>query len=110
MSADNRIYIGVFPLIDKSGAAVVEYRVIHAQNIEDCDWGMPEVQDNTRALFYGDAKSFATLDEARKEAFRLYADLDICGCILDYDRPLIKKTAKEAREWLDKLKYFRTVL
>lgn len=104
MSSDNGVYIGSFPLTDKSGAAVVEYRVIDAQAIENCDFGDIEEQDNTRVCYYSKAPVFATLEEAEKEADRLLALEDICEygiCYIEYDRPLINKSVEEAGEWLD---------
>ena len=104
MSADNCVAIGSFPLVDNTGAAVVEYRVIHAQAIENCDFGDTEEQDYTRVSYYGQATSIATYEEAQKEANRLYAELDICEygiCDMEYDRPLINKTPEEATKWLN---------
>jgi len=88
MSADNGIYIGRFkhvecsrPLVDEGGAyydvetGEYEYRVIHAQSIENCDYAddfPKEVTDAYRALYYGnDVAVYKTSEEAYKHAGEL---------------------------------------
>lgn len=102
MSADNGIYVGTFPT--QGGK---EYRVIHAQAIDNVDYGDQEMQDNTRVAYFGDAVSFGNLDDAMEEA-KFLADKEIKETgileygisILDFERPLLNKTVEEADAWL----------
>lgn len=76
MSADNGIYIGRFMRVESRNPlkAKFEYRVIHAQAIENCDdsHDFPsEITDAYRALYYGGAPIFTDADEAHKQAREL---------------------------------------
>lgn len=103
MSADNGIYIGVFP----TGAGEREYRVIHAQAIEDCDYGNEEMQDHYRLVYFGSAKATPSRDEAWSLAREMADEILSDYGVLEYgvsethfERPLISKTVAEANEWL----------
>lgn len=105
MSIDNGVYIAEFPTLDGQK----EYRVIEAQAIENVDYGSKDEQDHTRVLYFKDAKSFSTCEEADKEAQVVYNKaIEDYGMVeygirfLSFDRPLLAKTVKEAQEWLDK--------
>lgn len=100
ISADNGIYIASFPT-EKDGSGYREYRVIHAQAIENCDYGDEREQDLYRLSYYGDAKVYETEAEAMEEAKRLYSECDICEygiCSLEFDRPLLKDRSSEQAE------------
>lgn len=79
MSADNGIYIAKFP----DG-----YRVAHAQAIEDVDY-YPEGSTERKGvlkLIFGKSEVYATLEEARTEAYKKEAEIlddDFCP-ILEY--------------------------
>jgi hypothetical protein len=107
MSADNGIYIGSFPTQDGS----TEYRVIHAQAIENVDYGSTQEQDAYRFLYFGGAEVFKTLDEtaALAEAHRQEAEIladPFCAVLeygvntLTFDRPLVMMTEDEAEKIL----------
>lgn len=105
LSSDNGVYVGEFPT--QSGEK--EYRVIHAQAIENVDFGDQEMQDYTRVSYFGNAISFGTLELAVEEAsFLANKVLDDCGLleygisILKFDRPLLNKTVEEAEALLEK--------
>jgi hypothetical protein len=103
MSSDNGVYIGCFPMADGS----TEYRVIHAQAIENCNesqWVTREMADACRVLYYGDAYPYPTIAEAQQEAERIYNEImsdefyAVCEygiCEIDYDRPLPGNMTKE---------------
>lgn len=98
MSADNAILIAQFP----DG-----YRVIHCQASENCDdsEAYPSyVTDCYRVLYFADAPLFTNVDDARKCAFDFeeqyeYVEYGICS--VDYDRPLLSMSEKEASDKLD---------
>ncbi len=90
MSADNGVYIGRFkhvecsrPLVDERGAYYdiedgYEYRVAHAQAIENCDYNSgfdsdipKEVIDAYRVLTYGSVPIFTDKDSAYRQAQEL---------------------------------------
>ncbi len=121
MSADNGVYIGRFPGVGSS----VEYRVIHAQAIENCDdsGNRPETHDQAfeghaqdreivdwnRVSYYGNAKTFSNHAEAFTEAQKLADDIlsdEYCPileygiCDIVYDRPLLDLTVEEANRKL----------
>lgn len=105
MSSDNGIYVGTFP----TPSGEKEYRVIHAQAIDNVDFGDQEMQDYTRVSYFGSAISFGTLDLAMEEAgFLANKVLDDCGLleygisVLHFERPLINKTVEEADVWIKK--------
>lgn len=104
MSADNGIYIGVFP----TEGGEVEYRVIHAQAIDNVDFGSTQEQDAYRASYFGGPNVFATKDktaallEASRKADEITSD-DFCGILeygiqtLPFDRPLVSMTQEEIK-------------
>ena len=107
MSADNGVFIGIFPKGDSK-----EYRVIHAQAIENCDretsgsyWKEKfELTNLYRALYYGDAKTFDKESDAKKYACELskeYSFLEYGICYIEYDLPILSMTAEEARLKID---------
>lgn len=105
MSADNCIAVGEFPT--KGGGK--EYRVIHAQAVENLDYGTQEMQDYTRVAYFGDATSFKGELEAMVEAERLAEEVINSAGVLEYgiqmfffDRPLLNVSMEEADEWLRK--------
>jgi hypothetical protein len=105
LSSDNGIYLGEFPTLDGGK----EYRVVHAQAIENVDFGDPDMQDHTRVSYFGNAHSYRTFVPAWEEAHRLANDiindsglLEYGIQLLEFDRPLINKTMEEADAWLDK--------
>lgn len=77
MSAGNGIYIGRWNGKDSG----YEYRVVETQNIEDYDFtrsvaDMPdEIIRMNWVSHFGQSKIFRTLDDARTEANRLYAEI-----------------------------------
>ena len=100
MSADNGIYIGIFPKADGSGK---EYRVIEAAAIENCndDPQFPQkVTDAYLVIYYGDARVM-TKEQAQKEAFRLQEEYEWTEygiCTLEYSRPFPTMTKEEAEK------------
>jgi hypothetical protein len=87
MSADNGIYIAKFP----TTTGGVEYRVTHAQAIENTDY-----EEYVRSYFE-DAAAFDNVSEAREHAFALEAEIladDYCPileygiCSLEFPKPL----------------------
>lgn len=119
MSSDNGIYIGKFSKGDG-----FEYRVIHAQAIENCDYrfddeppygkeheAKPEsewsdetkmLQDCQRLVYYGESNSF-TKSEALEEAKKLdqefkFSEYGICE--IEYSRPLPDLTVEQASKIL----------
>lgn len=105
MSADNGIYIGKFPLEDGG----FEYRVIHAQNIEDCDYGDDlGLQDLTRVVYYKSSQAaiFHNEDYAWRWARELSKDYEILEygiSLIEYDRTLLAISHEKANE---ELSYF----
>ena len=110
MSADNGVYIGWFPTADGG----VEYRVIHAQaidNTEDSDQFPNELTDAYIVSYYGDAEVYTNEDDANKKAVEIYKDImnDDFGCaiieygiqIIEYPRPFPKMTKQEAMDYED---------
>lgn len=104
MSADNGIYIGCFPLEGKT-----EYRVIHAQAIDNVDYGSPQEQDAMRASYFGGEEVFKTFDKtaAILEAHRMEEEIisdDFCSYLeygvntLAFDRPLVPMTEEEIKK------------
>ena len=86
ISADNGIYIAEFPTLDGSR----EWRVIHAQAIDNLDYypeGSPEEAREIIEYFGTDsARIFSNLDAALKAAFELEDEIlndDFCP-ILEY--------------------------
>lgn len=103
MSADNGIYIGRFPIDTPSR---YEWRVIHGQAIENCsdDPRWAELVDAYRVLYFGGAEIFYNRDEAWLHARKLADECDILEygvSEIEFDRPLVKMTAKEANKKLD---------
>lgn len=122
MSADNGIYIGKFP----TGPSTYEYRVAHAQNIEDVgddyypDTGeatksirSPEAIDAIRSLvFGGDVKVFGKLEDAYEYAEKWSESFSVLeyGIVeLPFIRPFVAMAEKDARKILDAAwkKYWR---
>jgi hypothetical protein len=98
VSADNGCYCSRW--IAKDGS--YEYRVAHAQAIENCDYG--ELADAYRVLYFSSSEVYDNRKEALDEAIRLYDDLPICEygiCEIDYDVPFPFMTYREAEEVLD---------
>lgn len=101
MSADNCIAIGEFPT--KDGGK--EYRVTHAQAVENLDFGGQEEQDYTRVCYFGDAKVFGDEELAMEEAERLAEATPVLEYgiqLFFFDRPLLDVSVKEANAWLKK--------
>lgn len=99
MSADNGIYIGIFPTTDGGK----EYRVIEASAIDNVNCGTEEYQDHMRLLYFGKAKSLPGFVSAITEAFKLkeeYPILEYGINELEFDRPLLNKTIEEAQKWI----------
>lgn len=104
MSADNGIYIGRF----KKGKGF-EYRVIHTQNIENCDYDSQwpkKLTDASRVSFYADADVCYTEQEAWEQAKALYdATMEWAMVIeygvsmITYDVPFPKMTKREANKY-----------
>lgn len=101
MSADNCIAVGEFPT--KDGGK--EYRVAHAQAVENLDFGGQEEQDYTRVCYFGDAKVFGDEELAMEEAERLAEATPVLEYgiqLFFFDRPLLDVSVKEANAWLKK--------
>lgn len=108
MSADNGIYIGRFITKGKiSGAyegldSKYEYRVIHAQAIENCDRDIhtpSKVTDAIRVSYYDTSPIFHSPEEAWKDANRLSAKeliLEYGVSEIHYDEPFPTLTNEEA--------------
>lgn len=122
MSADNGVYIGRFKRVcsdrDHIGSnqcdTGYEYRVIHAQCIENCDYDdrwAAELTDAYRVNYYGRADVCYTEDEAWQQAQALYKqiveDPDGMGileygiCCCNYDVPFPSLTVEQADKILD---------
>lgn len=84
MSADNGIYIAKFPVDD----SYFEYRVVEAQNIEDCfpNEATPEnVTDATVVKVFGNCKVFMSENKAHAHAQKLYDKVMASECpIVEY--------------------------
>ncbi len=83
MSADNGIYILKSPKGDG-----FEFRVIHAQAIENIEWEPDKEGYNTKQLrgYFGEAQVFTSDNEALREAGRMADEVladDFCP-ILEY--------------------------
>jgi hypothetical protein len=111
LSSDNGVYIGRFPVDNRgcSGFAGYEYRVIHAQAIENCDFSTDFPQELTDASiveYYGNVKPTHYREEAWKEAQKLYDEimssdfpiLEYGISEIVYTRPFPKMTIKEAQK------------
>jgi len=95
MSADNGIYIGKFPRTDGG----IEYRVVHAQAIDNVDYGDTEHQDLYRVLYFGKAPVFSDADSAWEVAricSKNYDILEYGVSELEFDRPLLNLSVEEA--------------
>lgn len=98
MSADNGIYIGVFPNT---------IRVIHAQAIEDCDdvdWLPTEVTDAYCVSYYGKSAHFNSMQYAMTEAEKLedkYEWTEYGLCTIKYERPLPDYSRDEASKIIE---------
>lgn len=105
MSADNCIAIGRFP--NSKSPNGFEYRIIHAQAIENCNDSSEfpnELTDHYRAAYYGDAKQIFDPREAFRQAHALYNEIEWTEyglLVYHYDRPLLNKTVEECNQWLD---------
>ena len=109
MSADNGIYIGVFPIADGGK----EYRVIHAGAIENCDDSKSFPQsliDAYRVRYWKDAPVFDNRDAAWSKAREIYDKImedDFCPvveygvCEIVYDRPLESMSIEEAERVME---------
>ena len=101
MSADNGIYIGRFPVqgyehLANTDMAIYEYRVIHAQAIENLEFFSEEQAElekkfngeNPRAIveYFGDAYPFSDGTRAREKAFQMEQEIlnDAYCPILEY--------------------------
>lgn len=116
MSADNGIYIAKFPKAEGG----FEWRVIHAQAIENCDDSpnySQELTDAYRTVYFAGAESFDTEEAADAKARQMEAEVladDFCPileygvCSFEFDRPLkldIKAAEEfENRFWSDREK------
>jgi hypothetical protein len=100
MSADNGIYIGKFPT--DSGH---EYRVIHAQAIENVDYGNIEMQNAYRFAYFGrkGVEVFADRGIALVYAYDWAKEFDILeyGVVeIEFDRPIVPMTDEKLKEIL----------
>jgi hypothetical protein len=97
MSADNGIYIGTFP----TASGGKEFRVIHAQAIENVDYGDEELQDATRILYFGDACPYETEEAALVEATRQYDELmaDDFFPVCEYGIVSLEPFDRPLRDW-----------
>lgn len=82
MSADNGIYI----LATKGKSFLTEYRVIHAQAIENINWQPDESGFNMLNLwdYFKDSEVFFDQDSARKKAQSIYKEIiknDFCPIV-----------------------------
>ena len=86
MSADNGIYVGKFPTVDPNN---FEYRVIHAQAIENLSYETPDNCDYSPeevVRYFGQAYPFSDEKRAQDSALRMEKEIlsdDICP-ILEY--------------------------
>jgi hypothetical protein len=110
MSADNTIAIGWFPTLEGG----VEFRVIHAQaieNTEDCPVVPNELTDSYIVSYYHSSEVYTNEDDANKRAVEIYKDVmnDDSGMayieygiqIIEYPRPFPKMTVEEANKYQD---------
>lgn len=101
MSADNGVYIGIFP--NKS------YRVIYTQCIDNCDDVEYLSSDNTdlyRVVYWKDAPEFSTFEDAANYASELaetYSYLEYGVSIISYSRPLLDMDSATAADKLGEL-------
>ena len=110
MSADNGIYIARFPLTSDEKVGH-EWRVVHAQAIDNCDYGEPEMQDAYRFAYFGKSKSYSTEEEALKCAHEIYKRmeseegdffiLEYGISFLRFSRPLRSFSAEDLKRILD---------
>src|SRR3990170_8825474 len=112
MSADNGIYIGRFTLPDGTKDTAFEYRVIHTQAIENCDYGVDfpaELTQAYRVLYYGKADICSTEKEAWEQAAAMekavaesdFPVLEYGVSEIHYDVPFPSMTVEEARKKQD---------
>ena len=100
MSADNGIYVGRF-LKNEGG---FEYRVIHAQAIENCEY--EELAQAYQVLYYGNSEVYDNEHYAWIEAEKLYDEIMESDCriceygihMLTYDKPFPTMTREEAEK------------
>lgn len=106
MSADNGIYIGRFKINDD-----FEYRVTHAQAIENCDYDEPypaKLIHAYRTVYYGTSNIY-NKKGAWERARKLYEEIldgeyPICEygvSEIHYDEPFPDMTTKEASDYID---------
>jgi len=111
MSADNGIYIARFVGSDGN----YEYRVAHAQAIENCDYSdryPKQFIDATRVLYFGDSKVYKSHEEALERAREIerelvdedpyemfYIEYGICDVC--YDTPFPDMSMEEANRIVD---------
>ena len=99
MSADNGIYIAEFPKED----GTIEYRVAHAQAIENVDYGTTQEQDAYRAAIFGEARCFSNKDDAILFAHKEEESYDILEygvSRIRFDRPLVNMTKDQIKDVL----------
>lgn len=122
MSADNGCYIGRF--LNPLDNTKYEYRVIHAQNIEDCDYDddtLHEITDAYRTMYYANENVFDNLKDAEIEADELYSVIindDYCPvceygiCHINYDVVLnlnIEEAGKKIDDYWDNINKIKPV-
>jgi hypothetical protein len=106
MSADNGIYIGIFPEQDGK-----EYRVIHAQAIENLNFD-PDTDDGFNSLWvcmlYAQAPEFFSYSDAMNHVFEIEREImsSMCPVIeygivdIDFQYPFewyVRKLAEKVR-------------
>jgi hypothetical protein len=105
ISADNGVYIGRFTKDDG-----FEYRVIHAQAIENCDYdkSFPEKLIHAYRVIYYGASEVYDKEGAWKRAQELYEevmkDWGICEygvSEIQYNEPFPQMIVEEARKFID---------
>lgn len=116
MSADNGIYIARFKCghpIETCKDDGFEYRVTHAQAIENCELDpekySKELIDAYRVSYFGRSEVYFTREDAQKEAWRLHDEImDDDFAVLEYgiseitfDVPFPTMTEEEAHKIMD---------
>lgn len=106
MSADNGIYVASFPIADSTE---VQWRVIHAQAIDNVDYGSMAEQDASRWAYFGDAKTFSNKKDALTYAHDLEEEIlndDFCNILeygvncIEFEHPLIPHTEEQIKKIL----------
>src|SRR5882762_7171151 len=98
MSADNGVYILRTPAPDRDG---FEFRVAHAQAIENAEWPVQAEADEYIVATFGDSWVFSRRGRAKAVAHLIHDEIVASGWyteygvqVIDVDRPFPRQRAR----------------